>query len=526
MNNLFTQLYIRMAFGLVITIILMLSVLMFLGDKRYESFVRKNVMPVGDMVSVGWLALEPENRASWLELVSSLTNSSWTLNPVNLEAPIEVSSSSWTTQTADVNIRLNNNLAANVQVSNWRDWYIGFGWLLLNNISLQPTNERQAYFEQLQLQVPWQLMRVDREAESLSRLSIRQLKAGQAVMLPSKDQTSDWLYLPAGAEQAIKIGSIDRFEAFSNAQWFGVLTLALTILAIALTLIIRPIYHRIEEIRIGLEGFSHAQGLIKLPTDYSDSLGAMAQHIEEMANSLIKQVEQNRQLNIAVSHDLKTPLARLKFALQMTAETNKLDFLGHMNRDLDLLTNLINELLLYHQLSSTTHDNFEPFNISKALQKQVKEAATDSFEINLTLSHPEISYPIEPTHWRRLSQNLIDNAMQYGNKRMSIHLLLSKDNIELRVNDDGKGLSPDDFESFLMPFQRKDVSRKSQGQNHGLGLSLVHAVCSHYNAQLSLGASALGGCCIVVSLPLALEDNLTKLPGLKSSQHDRKRGSV
>lgn len=526
MKNLFTQLYIRMALGLVLTTILMLSVLTFLVDQRYESFVRKNVAPVGDVVSAGWLSQKPENRASWLELVSSLTNSSWSLNPVSLSVPIEVSTSSWTQQTAEVNIRLNNNLAVNVKVSNWRDWYIGFGWLLLNDISLQPTDERQTYFEHLQLQVPWQLMRVDREGESLSRLSIRQLKAGQAVMLPSKDQTSDWLYLPAGAEQAVKIGPIDQFEAFSNAQWFGVLTMALTILAIALTLIIRPIYHRIEEIRKGLEGFSHAQGFIKLPTEYSDSLGSMAQHIEEMANDLIKQVEQNRQLNIAVSHDLKTPLARLKFALQMSEESGKLNYLGHMNRDLDLLTNLINELLLYHQLSSTTHNELDPFNIAKALQTQVKDAENDNFEINLTLSHPEINYPIEPTHWRRLSQNLLDNAMQYGNKRMSIHLLLAKNTIELRVNDDGPGLSPEDFDSFLMPFQRKDISRKSQGQNHGLGLSLVQAVCSHYNAQLSLGASALGGCCIVVKLPLEVDKKIASRSELSNGENNRTRGSL
>ncbi|MBU2863802.1 hypothetical protein KO489_08130 [Reinekea forsetii] len=502
MNNLFTQIYIRMAIGFIATTLLILALLTVLVDRRYESFVEKSAIPAGNLVSSGWLAASGDEQTAWLDLVSSLTNTTWQLNEMSLNSPIEIIHSSWIQQSAEVNIRLTNQLAVCVKVSNWRDWYIGIGWLILNDISLQPSDKRQAYFEQLQLEMPWQLERVDREEESLSKLSLRQLKSGQAVFLPAQDQQSDWLYLPGGAEQVIKIGPIARFETFSILQWFGVLTLALSILAIALTLITRPIYNRIEDIRRGLADFTENKGYLSLPTDYSDNLGLMAKHIEDLSNDLIKQAEQNKQLNMAVSHDLKTPIARLKFALEMAKENQSFDQLETMDRDIQLLTNLINELLLYHQLNSTKHSELEPFDIAHSLYKQVRETVPSNFELKLQVSHTKMMVPIDPSHWRRLSQNLIDNAMQYGQKRLSIHLKAHKHCIEFKVNDDGPGLTPRDFESFLMPFQRKDQSRGTLNLNHGLGLSLVQAVTAHYDGQLSLEPSALGGCCISVTLPL------------------------
>jgi signal transduction histidine kinase len=191
-------------------------------------------------------------------------------------------------------------------------------------------------------------------------------------------------------------------------------------------------------------------------------------------------------------------LARIKFALALLDESGENPYATQINQDVSLLSDLISELLLYHQLTEARASDAQCEGVS--IVTPVFNAIKPSLNVEQDL--PErADLPIAATDWRRIVSNLIGNAEEHAKARVSVSLSLTEQNATLTVADDGPGLSQEDFELFKQPFQRASGHRSNTHSHHGLGLALVDATVSHYGGAFTLCETSLPGACFQVVLP-------------------------
>lgn len=224
------------------------------------------------------------------------------------------------------------------------------------------------------------------------------------------------------------------------------------------------------------------------------------QRIENTFNEMAEKIEQliadNKLLSRAVSHDLKTPLARLRFGVDMLEEEHELavrqQYYQRINRDLDHMESLINTLLDYAKLEEVKLSiQKTPIDLGVLVQE-----ALEHFDGSALVSlQRDIKSGVMINADRRylgmLIHNLVLNAMQHAKSRVQVSLSASANAIIFRVVDDGDGISPSHSERIFQPFQRGDGA-KSHG--HGMGLAICDRIAGWFAAEISVGRSqTLGG---------------------------------
>lgn len=500
MSSLFTRLYVQFTATLLVIITSVAVGLYFYGRIALERYALERITPVAQLAADGWLEMNEDERANWLVLVSNLSGTQWHKQELALPTAVKVENIFLQAARVDVFLRLDDTRAARIEIDDWPEWEKAYGWLFLDAISDVPSELREAKFQSLRAQVPWPIERVNRNTEPLSALGLRQLNNGQSLRVTSGMVETKMLYYPAGASQVIRMGPIPTFELLTNFQWFGLSAISLFLLGVGFVFWVRPVQLRFAELIGSVEAINEQQSSVKLPTEYRDDLGRLSRRIDGMARSLILQLQQNKQLNQAVSHDLKTPLARIKFSLALLPVEPTNDYVQQIQNDVDLLTQLTQELLLYHQLTDETVNKNVHCDAIAVLNKTIAQLPND-IKVTHNFEGQSITAPMHESHWRRLCDNLCNNAVQYGKGQVHIQLTESASQLLLYVEDDGLGIEIDKFEQLKQPFQRLSKHRDLQQNNHGLGLALVDATVRHYQGTWWLENSALGGARFVIEVP-------------------------
>ena len=212
-----------------------------------------------------------------------------------------------------------------------------------------------------------------------------------------------------------------------------------------------------------------------------------AQAFNRMQQSLRRLVSERARALSAVSHDLRTPLTRLRLRAEMIDDEN---LRGQMADDIDAMTGMIDSTLDYLrglQESEAVH----PLDINALLQSLVSDAAVLGREIDLD-GQALSPFPGRLTALRRALQNLIDNAIKYGH---SAHLSVSDSAacLRLTVSDDGPGIAEEELARVTEPYYRPDAARRSETGGVGLGLSIVSDIARLHGGELQLRNRPQGG---------------------------------
>lgn len=450
-----------------------------------------------------------ERRQSWLELVSTLTGTRWQSVPGTLEAP-EYSEVDWVSETVQLKHPLSDQQTLSVTISDWEHLATGLGLLVTNELSLVPVPEREQRLAELNAELNVEIQRLGWRNEDLGFVLERDLENGQVVLDRNNALKQFFVYVPAGSEQALRLGPFHEFVWLTPNMTVILLVGFLCVTALALWLVLRPLQYRLTRMTRAIDAIAETVEAPDLPEKKTDALNGMWHHIQSMAQRLIQMAEQSQQLNQAVSHDLKTPLARMQFALAMLDPDAPLT--KQLQEDVRELEQLIDELLLYHQLSQrkpgTGREHDTPYCfVSDELTALVKRMNQENGDIELVLD-PINRASIAAHHWRRLCRNLISNALHYGHGQTRVTLTAHPPNLVLTVEDNGSGFLGLSLIHAIKPFVRGDKARNLSHKGHGMGLALVATLVEHYQGELSVGRSALGGARVTVALP-ALPDQLS-----------------
>ncbi|MFT5343777.1 MAG: two-component system osmolarity sensor histidine kinase EnvZ [Paracoccaceae bacterium] len=212
--------------------------------------------------------------------------------------------------------------------------------------------------------------------------------------------------------------------------------------------------------------------------------------------------EQRTMMLSGVSHDLRTPLTRLRLALALSDDS---DDTRDMLTDLDEMERLIDSFLDFAGSEAT--EQAEPTNLTTMVQGIVEKATRSGAAVSIgALPTDAPVMVIRKFAIERALDNLVGNALRYGNRAV-ISLQVLKTKIRFTVEDDGPGIPPELHQEALKPFSRLDPSRnQNKGGGVGLGLPIALDVALSHGGNLFLEESAeFGGLCAVIELPLAAD---------------------
>lgn len=232
--------------------------------------------------------------------------------------------------------------------------------------------------------------------------------------------------------------------------------------------------------------------------DIELSFNRMAKQIETQVNDI-------KLLSSAVSHDLRTPLARIRFGLDTLCEEQDLHlrekYQQKISDNIDEMVSLVDVLLKYTRMDQNLSKvNFSIVNVVELLQSCIDKE--HQVTINMASSQEAVTLYGVHTYLTMLINNLINNAIKYGDNKINIYLDVMDDYLELRVEDNGSGIPKEFREDAVKPFIRGKHNKQGI-QGYGFGLAIVKRIVDWHQGGFFIGESeVLGGASMKVILPL------------------------
>ena len=217
-----------------------------------------------------------------------------------------------------------------------------------------------------------------------------------------------------------------------------------------------------------------------------------AYEFDRMRKRITIHLNQRSEMLSGISHDLRTPLTRLKLQLALLKQQ---DIAKKMSDDIDEMERMLNEYLDF--ASEQKHEKTEMIDINQIIENIVKKY--DDKKINLKLEKDK-KINIRVNSIKRCLINLIDNGLAYG-KKVDILTKKTMQSIIIIIDDDGPGIPENEHQNVMKPFYRIDKSRSQNKSGVGLGLSIANDIIRSHGGSISLEKSPLNGLRARVSLP-------------------------
>ena len=214
---------------------------------------------------------------------------------------------------------------------------------------------------------------------------------------------------------------------------------------------------------------------------------------DKMRKRISVHLNQRSEMLSGISHDLRTPLTRLKLQLALLTQH---ELAKKMSDDIEEMERMLNEYLEFsrHQKNEET----ESININSLINDIIKKYDVDQINIHI---EENTKINIRANAIKRCLINLIDNGLSYGKK---VEIITKKlvNNLVIFVDDNGPGIPEKEYQNVMKPFYRIDKSRGLNKSGVGLGLSITNDIIRSHGGNIVLEKSPLGGLRVKISLPL------------------------
>lgn len=275
---------------------------------------------------------------------------------------------------------------------------------------------------------------------------------------------------------------------------FWMFTISLVVVIIALVFLrtqVRPI----QRLAHAAEQFGRGQDVKSFRPAGASEVRQAAKAFIGMRERIKRHIHQRTSMLAAVSHDLRTPITRIKLALAMQKDT---DDIRAIMSDVAEMETMLDEYLAFAR--SQTSEEAEALDLSALLEEIRADAERAGQEIALEVE-PELTVAVRRNAIKRSVHNLISNAQSHAST-IRLSGRRAGDAVEIAVDDDGPGISPENYEEAFRPFSRLDASRNQNTGGVGLGLALVRDIARGHGGDVKLSRSALGGLRAVLRIPV------------------------
>jgi len=214
---------------------------------------------------------------------------------------------------------------------------------------------------------------------------------------------------------------------------------------------------------------------------------------DKMRKRIMRHLNQRSEMLSGISHDLRTPLTRLKLQLSFIKDE---ELSQKMSLDINEMEKMLNEYLQF--TSSSYLEKDETFDISELIENTINKFNNGNISKELI---PRIYMNGRKNLIQRSLNNIIDNSIKYADK-ISISLSKKNNNIIITFDDDGLGIPENEYQNVFKPFYKLDKSRGDSRSSVGLGLSITSDIIKSHGGNIILEKSSLGGLMVKVFLPL------------------------
>ena len=285
----------------------------------------------------------------------------------------------------------------------------------------------------------------------------------------------------------------ERIQA-SSIRIFALWITLPTILLIAIAIIFlknqtRPIIKLAE----ASERFGRGEEMEEFRPSGALEIRKAGYEFDRMRKRILRHLNQRSEMLSGISHDLRTPLTRIKLQLAIIKDK---EISKKLSNDVDEMEKMLNEYLQFS--SSSLTDKTEKFDITYLISSTIEKYEST----NIIYDKIEKIFFIGRKNLiKRCLNNLIDNSLKYA-KKVKIVQENTKKNILITIEDDGPGIPVSEYENVFKPFYKIDKSRGGSKSSVGLGLSISSDIVRSHGGKIELGNAELGGLKVKISLPV------------------------
>ena len=284
------------------------------------------------------------------------------------------------------------------------------------------------------------------------------------------------------------------------------------IFGIALWFWVRPIWRDLETLRQTARDLGDGNFEARSPQARSQLFAPLSDTMNSMAERVQQLLATHRELSSAISHELRTPIARMRFALEMLSDTDdraeRERLWAMMEGDLDELDHLIDTSLTYARFEREAPEpHFSSVYFAEWLCEEVDAVRLLGHDLKITVDTEKLPENLDIDVDRKAMpyalRNLLRNAFKYAGRQIIVSAQLQDGKIVVHVDDDGIGIPPEDRENVFSAFTRLDRSRDRATGGYGLGLAITRRVLELHGGTATADASPLGGARFTLAWPLA-----------------------
>ena len=321
--------------------------------------------------------------------------------------------------------------------------------------------------------------------------------AGKSLLLESDDGISLHYLLPKTG-QVLNINtdivtptdvSFDLNKLYTMLFYGG--------LVMILLVWVSPLIRQLVNLSKVTQAFGMGDLQRRIPVQKTSYIGNIENEFNRMADRIQQLIDDNKLLSRAVSHDLKTPISRLRFGIEALEETQseqlRVKYFQRLNRDLDTMEDLVMTLLSYARLDEANIEpDWQSIELNAWLLDTYQGQEYPGFSVEVVTYCTPLVVKTDPNYLSMQVNNLLSNALRFGKSTIRLSLDVEQGATWLHVEDDGPGIDEHESLQVIKPFVRGQHSRGNAG--HGMGLAIVDRIGCWMGTPLSIGRSAkLGG---------------------------------
>lgn len=312
------------------------------------------------------------------------------------------------------------------------------------------------------------------------------------------DFEEKWVEVTVQLENGVLNVVLPERRLFSSSSYifliwmFGTSLILFAVAVIFMRNQIRPI----RRLAVAAEWFGRGRDVQKFKLEGASEVRQAGQAFLDMRRRIKRQVSQRAIMLAGVSHDLRTPLTRMKLSLEMM-ENN--DDVQAMKDDIAQMQSMIDGYLAF--IRSEEEEELQYVSLHKFCEKLSSDFKRQKFDISWNI--PEyIQLFLRVNAFERCLTNILNNAVKYGDHVWVNAHITQDERVQIDIEDDGPGIGEAMFDDVFKPFFRGDKSRSTDTGNVGLGLSIAMDIVHNHGGRIWLEKSAHGGLKVSIRLPL------------------------
>ena len=279
----------------------------------------------------------------------------------------------------------------------------------------------------------------------------------------------------------------------SSARLFGLwITLPAFLMIMIAIIFLKNQTRPIIKLAEASEKFGKGEDLEEFRPSGALEIRKAGQEFDKMRKRILRHLNQRSEMLSGISHDLRTPLTRIKLQLAMIKDEN---LSQKLSSDVDEMEKMLNE---YLQFASTgAKDKTETFDLSEQISDLINKYENPNIIKDF---NDRIYYNGRKNLINRCINNLIENSLKFA-KKVEVKIEKQQDNIIITISDDGPGIPQEEYENITKPFYKIDKSRSEKKSSVGLGLSIASDIVKSHGGDITFAKSKFGGLEVTISLP-------------------------